>query len=72
MTMEEALRAVLEEAPSDKGFNAYAQAYAKRAILDGMKGETLRVQILYILNNLGSWRGPRAKEVKQFLKSFKP
>ena len=33
-----------------------------------MVGEELRVQILYVLSNLGGWRGERAKEVKAVLK----
>lgn len=33
-----------------------------------MVGEELRVQILYILSNLQSWRGERAREVKAVLK----
>ena len=33
-----------------------------------MAGEELKAQILYILCNVGSWRGERAKEVKKVLK----
>ena len=33
-----------------------------------MIGDELRVQLLYVLNNLAYWRGPRAKEVKAVLK----
>jgi len=33
-----------------------------------MIGEELKTQILYILSNLQSWRGERAKEVKAALK----
>lgn len=33
-----------------------------------MVGKELRVQILYILSNLQSWRGERAREVKAVLK----
>ena len=36
-----------------------------------MVGEELRVQILYVLSNLESWRGEQAREVKKFLKSIK-
>ena len=34
-----------------------------------MIGRELKVQILYILSNLGSWRGDRAREVKTILKT---
>jgi hypothetical protein len=33
-----------------------------------MVGEELKVQLLYVLSNLGSWRGKRAREVKNVLK----
>lgn len=34
-----------------------------------MIGEELRVQILYVLSNLGCWRGERARAVKAVLKA---
>jgi hypothetical protein len=34
----------------------------------GMEG--LRVQVLYLLNNLGTWRGPLARETKKFMKAW--
>lgn len=49
-----------------KGLMAYAQSYAKAGI--GMRGEELKVQILYVLNNLGGWRGDTARRVKAQLK----
>jgi hypothetical protein len=33
-----------------------------------MTGNEMRVQILYLLNNLGHWRGQRARDVKAVLK----
>lgn len=33
-----------------------------------MVGRELKVQILYVLCNLSTWRGERAKEVKKILK----
>ena len=36
-----------------------------------MVGKELKVQILYVLSNLATWRGERAREVKIFLKSIK-
>jgi len=32
-----------------------------------MGGEEMRVQIIYVLSNLGRWRGERAREVKETL-----
>ena len=53
------------------GRNApYAKTYARaghRAYSQyGMEG--LETQILYVLNNLGGWKGPEAKQVKRELK----
>lgn len=33
-----------------------------------MAGEEMRVQALYVLSNTGSWRGARAREVKEVLR----
>ena len=35
-----------------------------------MEGETLRVQILYVLNNMICWRGDAAKHVRAILRRF--
>jgi len=47
----------------------YGASYAKAGY--GMVGEERRVQILYICNNLSTWRGPLAKLMKQALKGMK-
>lgn len=49
-----------------KGLMAYAQTYAEAGL--GMKGKMLKVQIAYVLCNLGGWRGEEAREVKRRLK----
>lgn len=72
MTVKEALQKVVFEAPAGKGLNDYAKSYALRALRDKMEGEALERNILYVLSNLGSWRGEVAREVKQVLKSYKP
>lgn len=46
----------------------YAINYTRAGL--GMSGEELRVQCLYILSNLSSWRHPAAKEVRHILKTF--
>jgi len=35
-----------------------------------MIGKELKVQLLYVLSNLGYWRGDRAREVKKVLKEY--
>ncbi len=46
----------------------YAVNYCRAA--QGMTGEMLRVQCLYILGNISSWRHPQAKTVRSILKSY--
>lgn len=46
----------------------YAVNYVEEGLY--MKGEELRVQCLYILNNIQRWRHPEAKEVRRVLKEF--
>lgn len=46
----------------------WAVNYAKAGI--HMSGEILRVQCLYVLNNITHWRGEDAKRVRNTLKSF--
>lgn len=55
---------ILRQEP--KGLMAYAQTYAKAGL--GMQGTELKVQIAYVLCNLGGWRGEEAREVKKKLK----
>lgn len=53
----------------------YARAYAKAAIRNPhtateMSGHELAVQLLYVLNNLQSWRGEEARATKLILKKW--
>ncbi len=36
----------------------------------GMSGEELRIQCLYILNNIVYWRHSKAREVRKLLRQF--
>ena len=47
----------------------YAVDYCRAAL--GMKGEELRVQTLYILNNITHWKAPEGKEVRLILRAYK-
>lgn len=70
MTFDECCMEVLRasrENPKNSGLQ-YAAAYASAGI--GMTGEERRVQALYILNNLQTWRGNRAREIKAQFKLF--
>uniref|UniRef100_A0A6H2A6A0 Uncharacterized protein n=2 Tax=viral metagenome TaxID=1070528 RepID=A0A6H2A6A0_9ZZZZ len=46
----------------------YAVNYARAGL--SMTGEELRVQCLYVLNNITHWRGEVAKEVRGVLKEY--
>mgnify|MGYP001565151008 CR=1 FL=1 len=66
--VRQALRKVME-AP-DTGFTAYAQTYALAALQMHMVDEEMRVQLLYVLNNLQQWRGEEARQTKSILKAY--
>ena len=46
----------------------YAIGYCNAGLF--MHGHALKVQVLYILNNITGWRHPRAKAVRQVLKAY--
>lgn len=46
----------------------YAVNYCKEALF--LEGEALRVQCLYILNNISHWRHADAKDVRLVLKQY--
>jgi hypothetical protein len=46
----------------------YAVGYCRAA--SGMTGNDLKVQCLYILNNITAWRDPLAQECRNTLKEF--
>lgn len=66
MTKQEAIDVILSDKKSYSGSLNYAVNYCKAAKF--MTGEELRVQILYILNNITHWRHPQAKEVRAVLR----
>lgn len=49
--------------------NEYAKAYARHG-RHCSDAEEVRVQALYILNNIQHWRGEQSKEVRARLKEF--
>lgn len=64
-TFHDACRAVVRNA--DKPALNYAVGYA-RAGLDMTEAEEIRVQSLYILNNISGWRGDEAKAARAIFK----
>jgi len=73
MTFNEAVQTAKRECK-----NPYAQTYLKAiplaieegAELAGSAQEGLRVQMLYALSNMSSWRGPVAREAKAAIKKY--
>lgn len=69
-TVDQAIKIAKEECK-----NEYAQSYlnAIPEAIEYRNGEAvngLKVQLLYALNNMRSWRGEKAREVKRILKEY--
>jgi|GEM_PF-5186774 len=67
MTKQEAIDVILSDKERYKTSLNWAVNYCRSAKL--LSGHALDVQILYILSNTQHWRHPRAKEVRQALRS---
>ena len=68
MTFDQACEAIIRAArlAGPSALLHYAASYAKAGL--GMTGEARKVQTLYILNNLGGWRGDEAKQVRMMMR----
>ena len=62
----EALRKIVNNR-QEKSLN-WAVDYAMTGL--SMNGHGLKIQCLYVLNNISRWRGDEAKEVRQILKNY--
>ena len=62
------IRTILGDTNSYTSSLNWAVSYCRAAL--SMTGEELRVQCLYILNNLSTWRHPQAKDIRRILKKF--
>ncbi len=67
MTTHEALQAIVDN-EHEPSLN-YAVNYAREGLNRDLVGDTLRIQVLYILNNMSRWHGDLAKEVRATLKN---
>ena len=71
MTLKEALSRILEHRSSQA--LTYAIAYTEYALSMIERGESIediRIQCLYVRNNLSSWRGDVARNVKSVIDDF--
>ncbi len=67
--VHDAIRIILNDRANYPKTLNYAVEYCRAALWQG--GDDLRVQCLYILNNISRWRHPKAKDVRAVLTSFK-
>lgn len=66
--VKEAIKTILCDYDAYSKSLNYAVNYCREALK--LEGEDLRVQCLYILNNIPYWRGNGSKEVRKTLKEF--
>ena len=67
MTKQEAISVILSDKEHYRTSLNYAVNYCR--VAKCMDGEELRVQCLYILNNIQYWRHPQAKQVRAALRA---
>lgn len=67
MTVDEAIKLAKELCPNEYA-RIYLDAAAKAIEQEGVSA--LKLQLLYALNNMQSWRGLPAREVKAVLRSY--
>lgn len=64
----DAIHVILKDKKNHAKTLNYAVAYCRAAL--EQKGDALRIQCLYILNNIAYWRHEKAKEVRATLRGF--
>ena len=70
MNTHEAIRVILSDKKSYPTSLNWAVGYCREALYMPLGSHELKVQCLYILNNIQKWRHPEAKEVRQVLKDY--
>jgi len=66
--VKDALRIILTDRDSYSKSLNYAVNYCREALR--MDDADLRMQCLYILNNISRWRHPQARKVRTILKAY--
>lgn len=69
MTKKEAIILILSDKAKYTTTLNYAVNYCRASLTMEEDSEEFRTQVLYILANLSHWRHPRAKEVREVLRS---
>lgn len=68
MNAHEAIRIILDDTKSFKTSLNYAVNYCDVGLYQPLGSHELKIQCLYILNNIQKWRHPQAKDVRIALK----
>ena len=66
--VKQAIKGILSDKKSYTKSLIYAIDYCRAGLY--LSHEALRMQTLYILNNITHWRGTGNKEIRQLLKDF--
>ena len=66
-TINDAIKLARQHAPSPYA-RAYADAAMQSSLMHGIRG--LRAQVLYLINNLRTWKGDLARETKKFMNGW--
>jgi hypothetical protein len=66
--VRQAIEKILEDKKSYSTSLNYAVGYCRAA--KNLSGYSLKVQVLYILNNITHWRHEDAKDVRKTLKAY--
>lgn len=66
--VKKAIRIILMDKKNYSKSLNYAVEYCRAGLF--LSGKALKIQVLYILNNITHWRGKGNKEVRQILKGF--
>lgn len=69
MTKKEAIQIILSDKAKYTTTLNFAIDYCRASLSMKEDSEEFRTQVLYILANLSHWRHPRAKEVREILRS---
>jgi hypothetical protein len=69
MTAKEAINIILEDGKQYSQALNYALNYCKASIPMAEESHEFKVQCLYIVSNLSSWRHPSAKDVRLALRA---
>lgn len=63
-----ALKAAMQHSDCDRFAHSYSDAMTRSYVEHGLRG--VKVQAMYLMNNMGKWNGEEARESKKILKKW--